>query len=280
MVASGEHDKWAAIARKAATDQAQARARSELAKFTAATFVTVGEELHSIGHIFGDDPVSGTSPFGHGTDEVVAVSLLLRLGGELTSAIVDLFKDGRHYAAAALLRQMVEIEYLAWAFETREKDAERWLRSDSEQRRNFFTPAKLRQAADGKFRGKDYGYHCELGGHPVLPLGFYFAAMRSRLSFCSPICWGTQDEFGTICYAGQRETIGQCRCSSGRKRCPKDTLNGKRRMSSHFCHHQTPNQAMQRTASHPWIYGLFVCHLPFGCVARFTGLAVADLVSR
>src|SRR5205823_2197876 len=43
----------------------------------------------------------------------------------------------------------------------------RWLRSDSEQRRNFFTPAKLRQAADGKFRGKDYGYHCELGGHPV-----------------------------------------------------------------------------------------------------------------
>jgi len=167
MFASGEHDKWAAIARKAATDQAQVRARSELAKFTAATFATVGEELHSIGHIFGGDRVSGTSPFGHGSDEVVAVSLLLRLSGELTSAIVDLFKDGRHYAAAALLRQVVEIEYLAWAFETREKDAERWLRSDSEQRRNFFTPAKLRQAADGKFRGKDYGYHCELGGHPV-----------------------------------------------------------------------------------------------------------------
>ena len=167
MAASGKHDKWAAIARKAATDQAQAEARSELAKFTATTFATVGEELHSIGHIFGGDRVSGTSPFGHGSDEVVAVSLLLRLGGELTSAINDLFKDGRHYAAAALLRQMVEIEYLAWAFETREKDAERWLRSDSEQRRNFFTPAKLRQAAEGKFRGKDYGYHCELGGHPV-----------------------------------------------------------------------------------------------------------------
>lgn len=31
----------------------------------------------------------------------------------------------------------------------------------------FFTPAKLRQAAAGRFRGKDYGYHCELGGHPV-----------------------------------------------------------------------------------------------------------------
>jgi len=62
---------------------------------------------------------------------------------------------------------MVEIEYLAWAFETRDRDGERWLRSDQEQRQEFSKPAKLRAAARGKFRGKDYGYHCELGGHPV-----------------------------------------------------------------------------------------------------------------
>src|SRR5438093_7178743 len=123
MTVSGEHEKWAAIARKAATDRAQVAARSELAKFTAATFATVGDELHSIGHIFGGDRVSGASPFAHGSDEVVAVSLLLRLAGELSSAVVDLFSDGRHYAAAALLRQIVEIEYLAWAFEAHEKDA-------------------------------------------------------------------------------------------------------------------------------------------------------------
>jgi hypothetical protein len=41
-----------------------------------------------------------------------------------------------------------------------------------------------------------------------------------------------------------------------------------------------PNQAMQRTASQPTIYGLRICHPRFGGVARFTGLAVADLVSR
>jgi hypothetical protein len=40
---------------------------------------------------------------------------------------------------------------------------------------------------------------------------------------------------------------------------------------------QTPNQAMQRTASQPAIYFLRVCHPHFDCVARFTGLAVADL---
>jgi hypothetical protein len=44
--------------------------------------------------------------------------------------------------------------------------------------------------------------------------------------------------------------------------------------------HQPSNQAMQRTASKAAIYGLRVCHPPFGCVARFIELAVADLVSR
>ena len=43
---------------------------------------------------------------------------------------------------------------------------------------------------------------------------------------------------------------------------------------------QSSNQAMQRTASKPAIVVQSVCHPHFGCVARFTGLAVADLVSR
>ena len=48
---------------------------------------------------------------------------------------------------------------------------------------------------------------------------------------------------------------------------------------------ETSNQAMQRTASSPRRVRpvadvLRVCHPRFGCVARFPGLAVADLVSR
>jgi hypothetical protein len=43
---------------------------------------------------------------------------------------------------------------------------------------------------------------------------------------------------------------------------------------------KTSNQAMQRTASKAAIDGFRVCHPHFGCVARFLGLAVADLVSR
>jgi hypothetical protein len=162
-----EVKRWKQFARTAANDARQIQMRYRLSQMTAQTFSTVGTELHAVGHIVGSDRVQGLSKTGHGNDEVVAVSLLLRIAGQLVSASTDLFSDGRHYAAAALLRQLVEIEYLAWAFDARDKDAERWLRSTADERREFFAPAKLRQAAQGKFRGKDYGYHCEMGGHPV-----------------------------------------------------------------------------------------------------------------
>lgn len=153
--------------RAAATDRTVSNVREELARFTSQTFANTGQLLHVGGHIIGSDRVERRSPFGHGSDETVAVSLLLRIGSELVSASVDLFSDGRHYAASALLRQLVEIEYLAWAFETKNQEGERWLRSTKSERQSFFTPARLRKASGGRFRGEDYGFHCELGGHPV-----------------------------------------------------------------------------------------------------------------
>ena len=152
---------------KAANDPGQIEARVTLAKFTAQVFDKIGTLLHVSGHIVGPDRKSGASPFGHGSDETVAIALLLRIASELIAASTDLFMTGKAYAAAALIRQMVEVEYLAWAFETRNHEAERWLRSNKDERQEFFTPAKLRKAAGDRFRSKDYGYHCELGGHPV-----------------------------------------------------------------------------------------------------------------
>lgn len=148
-----------------APDQIEARVR--LAKFASETFDRVGTLLHLSGHSIGPDRKSGASPFGYGSDETVAIAILLRIAAELIAMSADLFMSGKAYAAAALIRQMVEIEYLAWAFETRNHDAERWLRSDKAERQEFFTPAKLRKAAGERFRSKDYGYHCELGGHPA-----------------------------------------------------------------------------------------------------------------
>jgi hypothetical protein len=155
------------MVRAAASDPSVVATRLELARFTADTFKQAGAELHILGHIIGPDRKSGVSPFGHGDDAVVAVSMLLRIGSELVSGCADLMDSGRHYAASALIRQLVEVEYLAWAFETKSDEAARWLRSSRDERHQFFTPAKLRKAAAGRFRSVDYGYHCELGGHPV-----------------------------------------------------------------------------------------------------------------
>lgn len=141
--------------------------RMSLARFAAAVFLEVGKELHVIGHFLGTDRRDGLSPFGHGDDATVAISMLLRIGSQLVSGSADLIADGRHYAGSALIRQLVEVEYLAWAFETKDEESTRWLRSTHEERRTFFTPKKLRDAAGKRFRGVDYSYHCELGGHPV-----------------------------------------------------------------------------------------------------------------
>ncbi|MBY0300794.1 MULTISPECIES: hypothetical protein [Sphingomonas] len=153
--------------RAAAIDPSHVAARLSFAKFTANTFKNLGEKLFVCGHILGPDRRDGVSPFGHGDDAVVAVSMLLRIGSELVSGCADLVDRGRHYAGAALVRQLVEVEYLAWAFEKDDEECRRWLRSTREERHSFFTPAKLRKAADGHFRSADYGFHCELGGHPV-----------------------------------------------------------------------------------------------------------------
>ena len=155
------------IIASAVQDEALIKFRFELAHFAAETFLNSGKELHEFGHIFGTDRKTGVSPHGHGSDETVAVSILLKTAAQLISASADLFKDGRSYAAAALLRQIVEIEYLASAIETNDKNGEKWLRSDRKEREEFFKPSKLRKASNGKFRSQDYGYHCEFGGHPV-----------------------------------------------------------------------------------------------------------------
>lgn len=155
------------VIRIATSDEALVKLRFDLGRFVAQNYSETGEELRVMGQTIGADRKSGVSPFGNGSDETVAISTLLRIAAQLVSASTDLFQDGRSYAAAALLRQLVEIEYLAWAMETKNGDAERWLRSDKKQREEFFKPEKLRKAAAGKFRGQDYGYHCEMGGHPV-----------------------------------------------------------------------------------------------------------------
>lgn len=149
----------------AANDEESCKCRYELAKYSSKQFIAAAVEL-----VRSDDDA-----------ETTAISVLLRIGGELIWSSAALIGFGRPYAAAALVRQLVEVEYLAWAFEINNRDAERWLKSTQKERQEFFKPAKLRKAAKGKFRGKDYGYHCEMGGHPT-PQGTIFLGGNNAAS--------------------------------------------------------------------------------------------------
>jgi hypothetical protein len=152
---------------RASRDPVQKKARLDFLEYASDAFQDVGQMLHVFGHILGVDRKSGLSPFGHGDDEKVGIALLLQIASQIISASTQLLQDGRAYVGSALIRQLVEVEYLAWAFETRDAEAARWLRSDKRERQDFFAPRILRAAADGKFRAKDYSYHCEMGGHPT-----------------------------------------------------------------------------------------------------------------
>ena len=163
--------------RTVADNEALKGHRDELARFAAGTFSDAGEKLNEFATMRRDTKSGNTA--NETIDEAATVSILLQISSQLVSASADLFSDGRNYAAAALLRQMVEVEYLAWAVDVRDQDGKRWLRSDKKQRTTFFSPAKLRKAAKGKFRSQDYSFHCEFGGHPT-PVGAAMLLNRNQ----------------------------------------------------------------------------------------------------
>jgi hypothetical protein len=141
--------------------------RTELCEALATAFTKVGKYLWMGGSIIGPDRVEGTSPFGFGSDATVGLGTVVQIAGELSRGVVGLLEQGNRYAAAALLRQLVEVEYLTWAFAEDENEAMRWLRSSREERLKLWQPARIRKRADGRFRGVDYALHCEAGGHPT-----------------------------------------------------------------------------------------------------------------
>ena len=149
----------------------------ELWKLRRKTAITVGRGFHAVGLVF-SAAVDQTNP---GHQEIVAFSMLLQMAGELTTAAARLLAGGQHYAGAALLRQIVEIEYLTWTFKEGHRDPEKWLNSTHRERMQDFTPAQLRQTSHGRFLTKDYQDHCEQGGHPV-PTGAFLLCGQNKAS--------------------------------------------------------------------------------------------------
>lgn len=155
------------LVRRHAIDPNLSVLRLSTATTAASSLRDAGRRLHLIGHVFGDGRISGKSQRGNGNDAQVGVGVLAQICADLLDASASLLSGVNHYAGAALLRQVVEVEYLTWAFANDKRDAEDWLNSTHKDRSEFFTPARLRDISDGRFSASDYRHHCEQGGHPV-----------------------------------------------------------------------------------------------------------------
>ena len=95
-----------------------------------------------------------------------ALAIVVQMGSALTKGTIQNLESDNRYAAAALLRQFVEIEYLLYLFAINPEDAEMWLLGDHEKLRKWFSPAEMRRRSKGFFRADEYWSHCEIGGHP------------------------------------------------------------------------------------------------------------------
>lgn len=150
-----------------ASDKVAVASRIAVCEAIGTALIRLGQVFWLTGNIVGPDRKSGESPYGFGDDSAVGVATVMQIGGALGQGAVELLRVGNLYAASALVRQIVEIEYLASAFAAEHEKAAVWLRADRAERLKFWSPAQLRKGS-GKFLASDYWNHCDLGGHPTV----------------------------------------------------------------------------------------------------------------
>jgi hypothetical protein len=120
-----------------------------------------------------------------------ALSIVIQFGGSLSTGAVRLGEDQNWYAASALMRQFVEVEYLVRLFRRCPEEAISWLRSSEAERRDAFSPRVMRKRL-GDFRNQEYRAHCQLGGHPN-PRAHTLLPARVRQRDCGP--FGSNEDF-------------------------------------------------------------------------------------
>lgn len=150
-----------------AADKRDQKVRMRMCRMYGGALERVGRVLWVQGSIVGPDRAAGTSPQGFGNDDVVGLATVCQVGGELAKGTISLFNAGNEYAAMALIRQLVEVEYLASAFAEQDRIAADWIRADRKQRLAFWSPTKLRKRSHGRYLREDYWDHCDRGGHPT-----------------------------------------------------------------------------------------------------------------
>jgi len=141
--------------------------REELVDALAVTLIDAATRMGVYAMVFRFPRYDGAPASDVGQDDMEGLATVVAIAGSLVSACADLLRAGNQYAAWALIRQLVEVEYLAWAFAESRRDASDWLNSDRDQRLQLWQPRHLRRVSAGRFGAEDYSVHCEFGGHPT-----------------------------------------------------------------------------------------------------------------
>ncbi len=149
---SSTHDICRAF-NEAAADEVIVSARFEVLDSARSSFAGIADISQTVGWIQRDD-------------QELSVALLARLASELAAGISLLLRQMHTYPAGALLRHMIEIEYLMFLGYLDEAQFKRRYRADASELRSEFSPQRMRKASGGMFRDLEYWQHCELGGHP------------------------------------------------------------------------------------------------------------------
>lgn len=108
-----------------------------------------------------------------------AISTVIAMSAELAEAAGLMATRRRYYAVGALLRQLIECEYLLTLFVQDLTKATEWAASTPKQIRESFSPAKMRKQLKS-FSDREYWRHCDRGGHPA-PQG------AALLESCDPV---------------------------------------------------------------------------------------------
>jgi hypothetical protein len=95
-----------------------------------------------------------------------SIAVAIQMAGETARGAVSLLRDSNRYGAAALVRQVVEIEYLLCLFAIDQSEPLKWASMDLETVRKEYLPARMRERSGNRFRASEYSIHCQVGGHP------------------------------------------------------------------------------------------------------------------
>ncbi|GAA0535734.1 hypothetical protein GCM10010172_16270 [Paractinoplanes ferrugineus] len=154
--------------RHALLDESLVAARVQYISTVLAVIVNI-EDWLAIDSWLGGGKVDDTErseEFGVAFSEFRAVSTVVSMAAELAEAAVLMVEKRRFYAVGAVLRQLIECEYLLSMFDEDLDHARRWRESTPDEVRESFTPAKMRRIV-GKFSNEEYWNHCSAGGHPA-----------------------------------------------------------------------------------------------------------------